>query len=589
MGHWVFWEMLKSRHKRYVKITLSGEVVEEPLPFPFLSPHRQLGLPLLLEIIDAARRHKAVDAMLLVIKNVSIGWGKIQELHHELERFHEAGKRSLAYLEVADNRSYYLASGTQRLYIPPSATLDLVGLRAEMFFLKNLLGYLGVEPQFFSLGEYKSAAETFTRENMSEAHRSMMDSILTDLQRQLMEKVALRRGVSQDQVQEWIDQGPFTARRAADLGLVDGLCYEDQVEGILKESKPALKLLPNSKLKLREGFFKKLITFRRPQIAYLVAEGILASGAARHGVGRRPLLDSETLIESLRTARKRKRVKAVVLRVNTPGGSALASDLIWRELRLTDEEKPVIVSFGDLAASGGYYIATAGRQILGMPGTLTGSIGVIQGKFNVRRLLDKLGITVGWLDKGERAGYSSPTRPFSEQEGRLIQEQLREFYEELFLKKVADSRQRPVEEIRELAEGRVWTGAQALGNGLLDRQGGLVQALESAQGKEGAGGSVYPAPQFARSVSVPMAGGFSRQSHAGFAGGPVRNSVTGAVERAIEQGNHGSVGCSTSLRRSDRSGVRGQLPPSSFPPTGSLQWSYPCPPPCTYRRGSGPP
>lgn len=232
---------------------------------------------------------------------------------------------------------------------------------------------------------------------------------------------------------------------------------------------------------MREGFFKRLLTFRRPQIAYLVAEGILAAGAARHSVGRRPILDSETIIGFLRDARKRKRVKAVVLRVNTPGGSALASDLIWRELRLTDEEKPVIVSFGDMAASGGYYIATAGRQILGMPGTLTGSIGVIQGKFNFRRLLDRLGITVDWLDKGERAGYSSPTRSFSEQEGRLIQEQLREFYEELFLKKVADSRHRPVEKIRELAEGRVWTGAQALDNGLLDRQGGLVQAVEAAQ------------------------------------------------------------------------------------------------------------
>ena len=219
------------------------------------------------------------------------------------------------------------------------------------------------------------------------------------------------------------------------------------------------------------------------------------SRLARRGGGRQPLVDSERLMEPLRAAPNSRRLKAVVLRGNTPGGSALASDLIWRELRLTDEEKPVIVSFGDLAASGGYYIATAGRQILGMPGTLTGSIGVIQGKFNFRRLLDKLGITVDWLDKGERAGYSSPTRPFSEQEGRLIQEQLREFYEEFFLKKVADSRQRPVEEIRELAEGRVWTGAQALGNGLWERQGGLVQALEAAQqaaglptGRKGRGG-----------------------------------------------------------------------------------------------------
>ena len=472
--------MLRARHQRYVKITLTGEVVEEQRSFPLLSSQRQLGLPLLLEFIGAARRHKAVGGLLLIIKDVTIGWGEIQEFHHELERFHEAGKRSLAYLEVADNRSYYLASGAQRLYLPPSATLDLVGLRAEMFFFKHLLEYLGVEPQFFSLGEYKSAAETFTRDNMSEAHRSMMDSILADLQRQLVEKVALRRGVSRDQVQEWIDQGPYTARRAAELGLVDGLAYEDQVEALLKESSPALKQLPRSRLKVREGFFKRLLTFHRPQIAYLVAEGILASGAPRRGLGRRPVLDSETMIGFLRDARKRKRVKAVVLRINSPGGSALASDLIWRELRLTDEKKPVIVSFGDVAASGGYYLATAGRQILGMPGTLTGSIGVIQGKFNFRQLLASLGITVDGLEKGKRAGYASLTRSFSEQEARLIQEQLREFYEELFLKKVADSRGQPVEKIRELAEGRVWTGAQALDRGLIDQKGGLVQAVEAA-------------------------------------------------------------------------------------------------------------
>ena len=471
--------------KRYLKITLQGEVIEgHPHP-SFFGSRDQLSLPLLLKLIDDARRHKKVQALMLVLKNVSVGWGAIQEIHQEIQRFHEAGKRSLAYLEKANNKSFYLACGAQQVYVPPSATVDLVGLRAEMFFLKNLLEYLGVEPQLFGLGKYKSAGEMFTRERMSEPFRSNVDSILTDLQKQLVDKIATRSEVTPQQVQEWIDQGPYTARQAADRGLVDGILYQDEVEELLKGPESGLRRLSPGKLRVKEGLLKKWITFYRPQIAYLVAEGVLTEGAAPRRGSRRPTLDSESLTQFLRNVRRRKRVKAVVLRINSPGGSALTSDLLWREIQLTDQKKPVIVSFGDVAASGGYYLATAARAILGMPGTLTGSIGVISGKFNLAQLLAKLGVTVDSVDKGERAGYLSPARPFSKEEAEAVQEQMREFYEELFLKKVAQSRGKSPEEIRKLAEGRVWTGAQALENGLLDQVGGLVQAVERAQEEAG--------------------------------------------------------------------------------------------------------
>ncbi len=470
---------------RYLKITLKGEIIEGR-PHPSFFGHRQqFSLPVLLKLIGAARRHKRVQGLMLVLKNVSVGWGKIQEIHQELQRFHEAGKRSLAYLEMADNQSYYLACGTQQVYVPPSATVDLVGLRAEMFFFKNLLEYLGVAPQLFGLGKYKSAGEIFTRENMSEPHRSMLDSILTDLQKQLVDKIAARSEVTPQQVQEWIDQGPYTARQAEKRGLIDGIRYQDEVEDLLEGPQAGLRRLSPGRLRVKEGWFKRWVTFYRPQIAYLVAEGVLTTGESPRRGGRRPALDSESLTQFLRTARKRKRVKAVVIRINSPGGSALASDLLWREIRLTDQKKPVIVSFGDVAASGGYYLATAARGILGMPATLTGSIGVIAGKFNLAQLLPKLGITVDSLEKGKRAGYLSPARPFSKGEAEAIQEQMREFYEELFLKKVAESRKKSQEDIRKLAEGRVWTGAQALENGLLDQVGGLVQAVERAQEEAG--------------------------------------------------------------------------------------------------------
>ncbi|MDA2937192.1 signal peptide peptidase SppA [Acidobacteria bacterium AH-259-A15] len=474
-----------ARKQHYVKITLQGEIVEDRPELPFFAYRQQIGFPWLLKLIETARLHKSVQAVLLVLKNVAIGWGEIQEIHQELDRFHAAGKRTLAYLEHADNKSYYLASGAQQVYVPPSATLDLVGLRAEVFFLKNLLEYLGVEPQLFSLGEYKSAAEIFTRENMSEPNRSMLDSILTDLQQQLATKVAARRSVGIQQVQAWIDRGPYTARQALENGLIDGIRYQDELEDLLHQQPPKLSELPASRLRVREGFLKRLFTIYRPQIAYVVAEGILTTGESRRRGGKRPIVGSETLIRFLRDARKRKRVKAVVIRVNSPGGSALASDLIQREIRITDQKKPVIVSFGDVAASGGYYLATAARCILGMPATLTGSIGVIHGKFNLHGLLSKVGVTVDWLDKGKRAGYLSATRAFSEEEAEIVQDQMREFYEELFLKKVAESRKKPLAEIRKVAEGRVWTGSQALSNKLLDQFGGVVEALEMAQTEAG--------------------------------------------------------------------------------------------------------
>ena len=474
-----------AQKKRYLKITLQGEIIEDRPYLSFFGHRDQLSLPVLLKLIEAARLHKRVQALMLVLKNVSIGWGEIQEVHQELQRFHEAGKRSLAYLEMADNKNYYLACGAQQIYVPPSATVDLIGLRAEIFFFKNLLEYLGVEPQLFSLGKYKSAGEIFTRENMSEANRSMLDSVLTDLQKQLVQKIAARSDVTPQQVQEWIDRGPYTARQAVDQGLIDGIRYQDEVEDLLKGPGTGLRRLSSGKLRVKEGLLKRLFTFYRPQIAYLVAEGVLTAGASpRRGSGR-PTLDSESLTQFLRSIRKRKRVKAVVIRINSPGGSALASDLLWREIRLTDQKKPVVISFGDVAASGGYYLATAARIILGMPATLTGSIGVIHGKFNLGKLLTKLGVTVDGLDKGKRAGYLSPARAFTKEEAEVVQGQMREFYEELFLKKVAESRNKSPEDIRKLAEGRVWTGAQALENGLLDQMGGLVQAVERAQREAG--------------------------------------------------------------------------------------------------------
>jgi protease-4 len=502
------------RRPLFLVLTLKNAVVEERSETIF-SSKTQIDLLQLLTVIDAARRSQQVKLLILVIRNVSIGWAQIEEIHAELDKFHEAGKRSMAILQQADNRLYYLACGAQEIFLAPSGGLDLIGLRAEILFFKNALDYLGVEPELISFGQYKSAGEIFNREQMSEASRAMSMSILNDVQERILARLAAARGVDRAAAQGLVDDGPYTARQALERGLIDGLLYEDQLEDQAREKVPGGRACGMEDLDAREGWFKRLITWRRPQIAYIVAEGLIMAGESRRGRGARPLIGADTLVEVLKTARERKRIRAVVLRLNSPGGSALASDLIWRAVKLTSETKPVIISFGNVAASGGYYIAVAGRRILSMPAALTGSIGVIGGKFNVQKLLGRLGITVDSVETGARSGYLSITRPYSESEEQVVREQMREFYEELFLKKVAEGRHKSVEEVREVAEGRVWTGGQALANGLVDEAGGVRKAIDLAREEAGLAGRKTRLLRFVRRhrwrdlLPLPFLGGLS--------------------------------------------------------------------------------
>ncbi len=474
-----------ARKSCFVKLEIEGEIVEEFFGPSFLWQRQQIHFHHLLKLIEAARLHHSVQSLLLIIKPTVIGWAQIEEIHRLLARFHADGKRSYAYLEHADNKSYYLAAGAQRIYLSPATTLELVGLRLEVLYFKKLLEYLGIEPEVVQIGAYKSAAEPFDREGMSEQSREMGDAILTDLQERMKERIAANRSVSESQVQDWIDQGPYSAQSCAELGLTDGVYYEDELEKLVENEGPGLVDLPSSKLRTQDSFLRRTLTFYRPQVAYIIANGVIASGESRSSRGGRSILGADTLKHLLQAAAKQKRVKAIVLRINSPGGSALSSDLIWREIKRANERKPVIISFGDLAASGGYYIATAARKVLAAPSTLTGSIGVIGGKLNLQGLFAKVGIGVDGVEKGKRAGYTSLARPFSAEEAQVVREQMRQFYEELFLEKVAEGRQKSRDSVRQAAEGRVWTGAQALELGLLDEIGGLLEAFEAARVEAG--------------------------------------------------------------------------------------------------------
>lgn len=474
-----------ARRKQFLKLVLSGEIAEGPVFSPFSFHKEQFPLWRLLQLLKAALLDDRTQAVVLIVKNVSIGWAQIEEVQRLLIRIRKKGKRVLVLLEQGNDKSYYLALAAERIYLPPSGIIELVGLRTETLFFKDLLGFLGVEPQLFNVGAYKSAAEVFQRTGMSQAAREMTDTILSDMQDRLVTMIAENRNLSQQEAQQRINSGPYTADRALSAGLVDGLLYEDRIGRILEAEFPGIREVRSLKTELRDGFLKRLVTFYRPRIALIVAEGVIHTGRSRRARGRWPVLGAETVISFLRHARRRRRVRAVVLRINSPGGSILASDLIRREVRITDRQKPVIVTFGDIGASGGYYVATAAREVLANPNTLTGSIGVIGGKFNLKNLFAKVGITSDSVEKGDHSGYASLTRPFSESEARILRAQMRNFYEDLFLPRVAESRSKNIAEIRRLAEGRVWTGAQAMAHGLVDSLGGLDEALRRA--KKGAG------------------------------------------------------------------------------------------------------
>ncbi|MEE9179834.1 MAG: signal peptide peptidase SppA, partial [Vicinamibacteria bacterium] len=427
-----------------------------------------------------------IGALVVRFAHPDIGWAKAASLARAIEAFRSSGKPVVAFLEGAGNLDYALACACETLVMHPGASLDLVGLQAEAFFFKDLLEQIGIEAQLDSVGEYKSAGETFMRREMSPPSREALRSLLMDLSDQLEHAIAKGRGLATERVREVFDDGPYTAEEALALGLVDRVDQEDACESLLREKLDVDVLVgPHSRYPVRDGWLRRLWTFRRQQVAVVYAVGMIASGDHRRARPSTRVVGSRSFQELLKRVRESRRVKAVVLRVESPGGAAVASDLIWREIALTRKEKPVIVSMGDVAASGGYYIATAADAILAEASTLTGSIGVLGGKMVARRLLDMLGIQRETIALSKRAGFRSPTRSFSVEERDKQRAQLRYFYEKLFLPRVAEGRRLELEQVDEVARGRVWTGRQGKERGLIDELGDLEAAIQLARERAG--------------------------------------------------------------------------------------------------------
>jgi protease-4 len=454
-----------------------GNVLTEapPADDPFLElfGNPPASLQTLRGLLTKAAVDDRIERVLVRIDPLAVGVGKVQELRDEVQRFRErsGGKPINAYLHVATNKEYYLASAFDEVWLAPEGLVLFNGLTFEVTFLAGTLGKVGVRAEFARVGEYKNAPEALTEEEMSEPYREVINSLADELFDQIVTGVAEAREVSVDTVRAWINDPPLTARGALELGMVDALMYRDQmVEKLKAEGDEGWRLvLPGDYGRVKA---KSLGLESKGTIAVVFAEGQIATGKSSSNT-----MGSATMTRAIRQARKDDQVRALVLRVDSPGGSGLASDLIWRELLLTSEEMPVIVSMSDLAASGGYYISMGAERIFAQPATITGSIGVYAGKFDISGLYEKIGAKVETISRGPYARLFSSSKAFDEQERAKVEGFVESFYDS-FVTKAADGRRKTWEEIDAVARGRVWTGRQALEKGLVDELGGLRDAFD---------------------------------------------------------------------------------------------------------------
>ena len=463
-------------------------------PLSAIMSRRKVRLPDVLEGLRRARHDDRVRALVVKVGGGRIGLARMQELREAVSAFRESGKLAVAWAETFGefthgNVPYYLATAFDRIYLQPSGTLGLTGIAVEQVFLHDALAKFGIGFASAKRYEYKSAADNLTERGFTGPAREASERLVASIAEQITTAIAERRGKTADDARALLDRGPFLATDALAEGLVDALGYRDEVYAdVRKEAGPDATLQYVARYQRSHMLAQRARRLPNPRERFVAV--IYASGPIRQGRSTRSpvggsAMGSDTVAAALRSALSDERVRAVLLRVNSPGGSATASDTIWREVvRLRAAGKPVVVSMSDVAASGGYYIAAAADVIVAQPGTITGSIGVIMGKPVLEDVLHRIGATTDSVSVGAGATMLSPFHPFSEDEWTRINAWLDAIYQD-FTEKVASGRRMPVERVHEVARGRVWTGADAAQNGLVDELGGMQAAAEIARTRAG--------------------------------------------------------------------------------------------------------
>ncbi len=447
--------------------------------------------------LERAAKDEEIAGVVLDIRNPGIGRAKVDELRAAITRFRTSGKKVYAQIETGMPADYLVACACNEIVMPESGMLLLPGIHAEATFYKGLLGKIGVEADFIHMGAYKGAAEPLTRDKFSEPVRENMTSLIDSLYDEMVSTIVKDRPLSIAQAKAAIDTGLLTAKKAKEMGLIDRVAYFDSLRDDLAKSYKAEPLVyvknygqkkvdtdfsgPMGLVKLMQvmmGGSSSTKSARGKKIAVVYAVGPIMTGKSESDPFGGEVMGSTTIVEALREANDDKQVVAIVLRIDSPGGSALASDLIWHETQVI--KKPIIASMSDVAASGGYYIAMGTDKIIASPGTITGSIGVVGGKLAIRGLYEKIGITTETIERGRNSGIFGSSGKFTESQRAVITSMMEDTYGQ-FTTKAAEGRKMPVDKLRELAGGRVYTGRQALENGLVDQLGTLQDAIAEAK------------------------------------------------------------------------------------------------------------
>ena len=427
------------------------------------------------QVWDTFRRAAAdsrIRGILFEPHGLDIGWAKMEEIHDEIVKFSKSGKPIITFLRNPTAREYYLASATDKIFISPEDSLDLKGLRAESMYFKQTLDKLGVKAEVIHAGKYKDAGDIFTQTSMSPETREVLNAVLDQYYGNLIATVAEGRKKQPDAVRALMDDGPFLARDAMADGLVDSLGYEDQAVGDLQNR------LKQSELKRisAKAYVRGLLPAGGDRIALIVGQGEITAGSGNESADDESFTGTG-FIKLLKQVENDSSIQGVIMRIDSPGGDAVASDDILHEVKNLSKKKPLVISMSDTAASGGYYVAVTGDPIIAYPNTLTGSIGVIFARFTLRGLYDKIGVDAQILTRGKNADIDSAYVPLSDAERQKLAGQIDAFYR-AFVSHVADGRKKTFDQIEPLAQGRVWVGAQAKENGLVDQLGGLDRAVE---------------------------------------------------------------------------------------------------------------
>jgi protease-4 len=431
-----------------------------------------------------AKVDKRIKAILLDVDTSGVGWGKAEEIRDAISDFRSSGKPVYAYMEFGLNKEYYIATACDKIYVPPPGELFINGLAADVMFFRGSLDKLGIYPDIYQIGKYKSAGDMFTQKQMTDAHREYVNSLLDDLYGRYVNGIAQARHKSPDEVRALIDNAPYNSARAKEAGLIDGSVYRDDVEKSMKSMlgyKESDRFVPVKGSDYRDVSPESLGLNKGEKIAVIYATGDIGSGTSENSPSGDQSIGSDTVARALNDAAADKSIKAIVMRVDSPGGSGLASDIIWHAVEAANQKKPVVVSMSDVAASGGYYISVSAAKIVAQPSTITGSIGVVAGKPVVKGLYDWLGITNEYVLRGKTAGMFRETEKFSDEERAKFEDWIKTTYYSDFVPKVAKGRNKDTQYIDSVGQGRVWTGAQAKERGLVDEFGGLDKAIEVAK------------------------------------------------------------------------------------------------------------